>query len=159
VPMKLFGISIRDVLGETRRIVHQKRPIQVRGSVIRGRLVGLTNKAGAHSLGMCRLVLFWMLVVLLACVAGEVDARCPLVKRSAAVRRAFQRQQPCPSTGKLTGACPNWVVDHLYPLCAGGADSLENMLWSPTAEARLKDQWEWKMCRRLCGMTRQERDR
>jgi hypothetical protein len=91
---------------------------------------------------------------LVTLLALPVAAKCPEVRRSSAVRRAFQQQQPCPSTGRTSGACPNWVVDHLYPLCAGGADSVENMLWSPTAEARLKDQWEWAMCRRLCRVTR-----
>lgn len=36
--------------------------------------------------------------------------------RSGAVRREFQRLHPCPSTGKPTGACAGYVVDHIIPL-------------------------------------------
>ena len=37
-------------------------------------------------------------------------------------RAAFQFQNPSPSTGKRSGACPGYVVDHVVPLKSGGAD-------------------------------------
>jgi hypothetical protein len=79
----------------------------------------------------------------LALAAGRATTRHP------AVTREFQRQQPCPSTGRATGACRGYIKDHIIPLCAGGADSVENMQWQTTEEARLKDRAEWKMCRAL----------
>jgi hypothetical protein len=77
------------------------------------------------------------------------EPTCHVIPRSRAVLRDFQRQHPCPSTGKTTGACPGWIRDHRWPLCAGGSDTVENLVWSPIAEAKLKDKWEVKMCRRL----------
>jgi hypothetical protein len=51
-------------------------------------------------------------------VAGGL-ARAPdagvKVKRSREVAAQFQREHPCPSTGKRWGACPGWVKDHIDP--------------------------------------------
>lgn len=68
-------------------------------------------------------------------------------KRSAAARGAFQRSQPCPSTGKTSGACPGYVVDHRMPLACGGADDPSNMSWQTTDEAKRKDAYERNGCR------------
>jgi len=43
------------------------------------------------------------------------------VKRSTAARRQFQREHPCPATGKTTGACPGYVGAHMVALKRGGA--------------------------------------
>jgi len=82
-----------------------------------------------------------MLVGLLT-LSFEVDARDP------AVARAFQRANPCPSTGKTTGRCPGYIKDHIKPLCAGGADHPSNMQWQTDAEAKKKDQLEKQQCKR-----------
>ena len=63
-------------------------------------------------------------------------------KRDPAQRRAFQRTHPCPSTGKTSGACPGYVVDHVTPLKRGGADRPENMQWQTVEDAKAKDKWE-----------------
>jgi hypothetical protein len=68
--------------------------------------------------------------------------------RSRAVTREFQRLNPCPSTGRTTGACPGWVKDHKDPLCNGGADAVWNMQWQTEADAARKDDWERQLCRR-----------
>jgi hypothetical protein len=62
------------------------------------------------------------------------------------VTRQFQREYPCPSTGKRDGACPGFVKDHINPLCNGGPDSAANMQWQPVKEAKVKDRWERKIC-------------
>lgn len=64
--------------------------------------------------------------------------------RSAAVRRAFQRAHPCPSTGRKRGPCPNYRVDHVRALCVGGADDPSNMQWQTVEAAKSKDKWECK---------------
>lgn len=43
--------------------------------------------------------------------------------------RAFRTKWPCPATGKKTGACPGWEINHIVPLCCGGADHSSNMVW------------------------------
>ena len=63
-------------------------------------------------------------------------------KRDPAQRRAFQRFHPCPSTGKTSGACPGYVVDHVTPLKRGGADAPSNMQWQTVAEGKAKDRVE-----------------
>ena len=86
-----------------------------------------------------RLVVFLLLVVLAA----------PACARDPAQVRAFRKDHPCPSTGKTTGACPNFVVDHALPLCAGGPDTPENMQWQELAASLRKDVEERRLCARL----------
>ena len=66
--------------------------------------------------------------------------------RSAAAKGAFKRAHPCPSTGRQTGACPGYVVDHVVPLACGGSDAPANMQWQTTAAAKAKDKVERKGC-------------
>lgn len=57
-------------------------------------------------------------------------------------RALFQAITPCASTGKPSGACPGWVVDHMCPLKCCGKDDASNMQWQTKAEAKAKDAWE-----------------
>jgi hypothetical protein len=45
-------------------------------------------------------------------LAPMADAK---VERSREITAPFQREHPCPSTGKRWGACPGWVKDHRQP--------------------------------------------
>ncbi len=63
--------------------------------------------------------------------------------------RAFRNANACPATGKTTGACPGWVVDHRIPLCAGGPDDIRNMAWQSSADGKWKDGVERQLCARL----------
>jgi len=49
------------------------------------------------------------------------------------------KSHPCPATGKTTGACKGYVIDHVVPLKRGGADAPANMQWQTTAAAKAKD--------------------
>ena len=64
------------------------------------------------------------------------------IKRSEKAKHDFQRHNPCPSTGKSTGSCPGYVIDHVKPLKRGTADSSSNMQWQTKAAAKAKDKWE-----------------
>ena len=64
------------------------------------------------------------------------------IKRSPEARRDFQKSHPCPSTGRTSGACPGYVVDHVKPLKRGGADAPGNMQWQTTQAAKEKDKTE-----------------
>ena len=64
------------------------------------------------------------------------------IARSAKAKDAFKHAHPCPSTGRKSGACPGYVIDHVQPLKRGGQDAPGNMQWQTTAAARLKDKSE-----------------
>jgi len=64
------------------------------------------------------------------------------IQRSTRARREFQHANPCPSTGRATGACPGYVVDHLIPLKRGGPDAPSNMQWQSIEAAKAKDRIE-----------------
>jgi hypothetical protein len=84
------------------------------------------------------------LLVLSLLLAVGVEA----ASRSAAAKAEFQRAQPCPATGQARGKCPGYVIDHVQPLCAGGADAPGNMQWQSMANAKAKDREEVKQCRK-----------
>ena len=67
--------------------------------------------------------------------------------RDAAQVRAFRKANPCPSTGKVDGACPNYVVDHIIPLATYGADRPDNMQWQTVEAAKKKDKLEYRAYR------------
>jgi hypothetical protein len=64
------------------------------------------------------------------------------IKRSASAKHDFERQQPCPSTGKSSGRCPGYVVDHVRPLECGGVDAPSNMQLQTVASGKAKDKTE-----------------
>ncbi len=70
-------------------------------------------------------------------------------ERSAADVLEFKRHNPCPSTGKRSGACPGYQVDHIEPLCAGGLDKRENMQWLSVQEHKWKTRTDVRVCRGL----------
>jgi hypothetical protein len=74
-------------------------------------------------------------------LASKVGSFLPSAEDPAA-RREFQRQHPYPATGKKTGACPGYVVDHIVPLKRGGKDQPANMQWQTAAEAKAKNRIE-----------------
>ncbi len=63
-------------------------------------------------------------------------------KRDPEQREKFMRAHPCPSTGKTSGACPGYIVDHVVPLKRGGADRPDNMQWQTVKAAKAKNKWE-----------------
>jgi hypothetical protein len=79
---------------------------------------------------------------------GAADARQP---RSHSAKATFQRLYHCQSTNKPRGPCPGHVIDHVIPLCAGGADDPLNMQWQTIADAKAKDRVELAECRALRG--------
>lgn len=73
------------------------------------------------------------------------EAKTP---RSSSAKAAFKMEQPCPATGSPKGKCPGYVIDHVIAVACGGADAPANMQWQTTSEAKAKDKWERKGCRR-----------
>lgn len=101
----------------------------------------------ATLLQMARALILFLLP-LLALAADDPAAARERHNRSAAARRAFKRENPCPATGKPTGPCPGYIIDHVIPLACGGEDAPENMQWQTREEAREKDKTERKNCRK-----------
>ena len=72
------------------------------------------------------------------------------IMRRADVLVAFKKAHPCPSTGKTTGACAGWSLDHTVPLKCFGSDSVSNLQWMPNIIKSgkgivPKDRWELKV--------------
>jgi hypothetical protein len=98
----------------------------------------------AIQLGLALLVLP---LVPLAAHSSSYCYSCPRsshgkIKRSATAKREFERSHPCPSTGRTSGACKGYVIDHVKPLKRGGADSPSNMQWQTKEAAKEKDRTE-----------------
>lgn len=68
-------------------------------------------------------------------------------ERDAKQVRLFRKDNPCPATGKTTGPCPGYNVDHIMPLCWGGADAPHNMMWLTRANWKKKFFFEIEACR------------
>lgn len=62
------------------------------------------------------------------------------IPRSREARDQFLRRSGYPH-GR-----PGYVVDHIVPLCAGGADASSNMQWQTVEEAKVKDRQERTEC-------------
>ena len=76
-----------------------------------------------------------------ACVSCTRDSH-GRIKRSESEKRQFEKQHPCPSTGKTSGACPGYVVDHVQALKHGEKDEPSNMQWQTVQDAKAKDRVE-----------------
>jgi len=64
------------------------------------------------------------------------------IKRSPHAKTEFRKIHPCPSTGKTSGPCKGYVIDHVQSLKHGGADTPSNMQWQTVAAAKAKDRTE-----------------
>lgn len=89
----------------------------------------------------------WAAVVVWVVLLGFASTVEAKTQRSAKAK--FRRLNPCPSTGEVRGRCPGYVIDHVEPLCDGGADASDNMAWQSIAAAKRKDRAE----RAVCGVS------
>ena len=81
-------------------------------------------------------------------------ATAPLVSaeaRDPAQVREFRAAHPCPATGRTRGPCRGYEVDHVTPLCAGGADRGFNLQWLTIEAHRLKTRDDVRRCAAFRG--------
>jgi hypothetical protein len=64
------------------------------------------------------------------------------IKRSAKAKDDFHHAHPCPATGRTSGACSGYVIDHVQALKHGGTDAPSNMQWQTNEAAKAKDKVE-----------------
>jgi hypothetical protein len=81
------------------------------------------------------------LVSLIVAIAVAISSTAPSAReyRSREVTREFQREHPCPSTGRTTGPCPGYRRDHVESLACDGPDAVSNMQWQTIRDAKAKD--------------------
>ena len=92
-----------------------------------------------------RLFLSLTIAGAIALAAAPLSAR---EHRSREVTWEFQREHPCPSTGRTSGACPGYRKDHIIPLACGRPDKVWNLQWQTIAAAKAKDRSELRACGR-----------
>ncbi len=101
-----------------------------------------------------------VLATLLALILSALAFAAP---RDPTVRYEFRKANPCPSTGKTTGRCPGYHIDHVRALMLGGRDEVANMQWLSHAEHRAKTKREFAECKRVMYCThrgvKRKRDR
>ncbi|MCL2831386.1 MAG: HNH endonuclease [Betaproteobacteria bacterium] len=90
---------------------------------------------------MLKHLLAVFLILFLAPDAGAAQ------KRSAKAKAEFRKLHPCPATGKTKGKCPGYQIDHIIPLCSGGADHSGNMQWLGTKAHKAKTKKDRQECR------------
>ena len=86
---------------------------------------------------------WWAQALYMSCQIA--DAR---IKRSQTAKVQFKQQHPCPATGARKGPCKGNFIDHIVPLACHGADAPSNMQWQTVADAKAKDKWEHRGCRK-----------
>lgn len=94
-----------------------------------------------------------------ACASGDKQSEQEILdayrgtpqkaQRSAKAKREFQASNPCPRNGATRGRCPGHDIDHIKPLCAGGADTPANMQWLTLEKHREKTRLDLFECRTL----------
>lgn len=90
------------------------------------------------------------LVIASAFAILALPALAQPIQRSQAEVRAFRAVEPCPATGRRSGACPGWEVDHTVPLCHGGLDHSSNMVWLRKEDHAFKTRMvDIRECRKL----------
>lgn len=99
----------------------------------------------SNRLATIRLPVAFVLALMLS--VGLANA----AERSSAAKSEFKREYPCPSTGKSSGGCSGYQIDHRQPLAAGGSDHKSNMQWLTVDQHKAKTKWERRSCTYGCG--------
>src|SRR3974377_989094 len=106
----------------------------------RTRSMAGTRLAGTQGTARTNMMFLWYMVVFAALAYLPLPSVASAKEhRSREVTREVQREHPCPSTGRTSGACPGYRKDHIKPLACGGPDAVWNLQWQTVAAAKAKD--------------------
>lgn len=108
----------------------------------------LTNVIALLALASCSIQPAQASAAAAAAAVAAASAAATSTRHASTVRE-FRKTHACPATGKVQTTCPGYVVDHIIPLCAGGTDTVDNMMFQTTADSYRKDVQERAICRRL----------
>lgn len=75
------------------------------------------------------------------------EARRALLRRWIDELCGGQQKTFADRTGQARGACPGWQIDHITPLCSGGADRPVNMQWLTVEQHKAKTREDVRICR------------
>jgi hypothetical protein len=87
---------------------------------------------------------------------GDRDAACGHARENRGQMNAARRDEILKRYGLPPGTHPDYEIDHLIPLCLGGADDPSNLWAQPrrsieeTWNAEAKDRLERLMCHMVC---------
>jgi hypothetical protein len=87
---------------------------------------------------------------------GDRDAACGHAGEHRGPMKATRRDEVLTRYGLPAGTHPDYEIDHLIPLCLGGADDASNLWPQPrrtiedTWNAEAKDRLERRMCDMVC---------
>jgi hypothetical protein len=83
---------------------------------------------------------------------GQLASMSPVCGRTDGLRHWTRERDDAvlKAYGLPPGPHPKYQIDHLIPLCLGGADTLANLWPQPKDEAILKDKLEIRVCEVVC---------
>ena len=76
----------------------------------------------------------------------SVTTMLDAAKKRSALQAEFRKKHACPSTKKMTGDCPGYVVGRIISACKGGTDDISNLEWQTNAIAEEKAREEVAAC-------------
>lgn len=91
---------------------------------------------------------YWLKNLVILSIFLTATATAYALPRDAAQTHAFRRDHPCPSTGKVKGACPGYQIDHVMALMNGGEDRPDNMQWLSVERHKAKTRKDRALCKK-----------
>ena len=86
-------------------------------------------------------------VTIIACISLAMSSAVGALPRDEQQKQEFKKANPCPTTGKTSGPCPGYHVDHKKALMNGGKDRPKNMQWLAEPVHREKTKADLAKCK------------
>ncbi len=86
-------------------------------------------------------------VTFVACTSLALACSVAALPRDEQQKLEFKKTNPCPATGKTSGPCPGYQVDHKKALMNGGKDRPNNMQWLAQPVHKEKTKEDFVKCK------------